>query len=67
MECPRCTGSMVFESFRDIMDDTGVITFAGYRCMTCGEILDPVIAANRMSRPAPLGNKNRKLIISSRR
>lgn len=66
MQCPRCTGSMIFEVFQDMQDDTGKISFSGYRCLICGEILDPVIVANRQNRPAPLLNKNRKLIVSSR-
>jgi hypothetical protein len=57
---------MIFEVFQDMQDDTGKISFSGYRCLICGEILDPVIVANRQNRPAPLLNKNRKLIVSSR-
>jgi len=66
MECPRCAGSMVFEIFQDFKDDTGNLSFSGYRCLICGEILDPVIVANRQQRPAPLVSKNRKLIVLSR-
>ena len=65
MECPRCDGKMVSETFEDMKDDTGRISFFGYRCMSCGEILDPVIVANRQSRPH-LQARNRKLMAFSR-
>ncbi len=42
---------MLPERFQDVKDDTGKITFYGWRCVTCGEILDPVIMRNRDKRP----------------
>jgi len=65
MECPRCKGSMIDETFEDLRDDTGVFYFHGYRCMVCGEILDPVIMANRIRRPH-LQGRNRKLMSLSK-
>lgn len=65
MDCPRCDGNMVSEVFEDIKDDTGNMKFPGYRCLTCGEILDPVIMANRQNRPF-LHARNRKLMAFSR-
>lgn len=65
MDCPRCQGHMTRENFLDLNDDTGVLAFAGWRCMICGEILDAVIMSNRTSRPAPLHNRNRKFLASS--
>ncbi len=65
MECPRCTGSMIEETFDDMQDDTGQFYFRGLRCMICGEILDPVIVANRVHRPHMKG-KNRKLLSIAR-
>lgn len=60
MDCPRCQGLMVHDVFEDLLDDTGVISFKGWRCVCCGEILDPVIATNRETRPAPLASGARK-------
>lgn len=60
MECPRCKGVMAQEIFEDLLDDTGSLFFKGWRCLTCGEILDPVIANNRGSRPAPFVGRARK-------
>ncbi|GJL55662.1 MAG: hypothetical protein NPIRA02_27940 [Nitrospirales bacterium] len=60
MECPRCKGIMVSDSFEDVADDTGALKFSGWRCILCGEILDPVIAANRQSHHEPLLGRSRK-------
>lgn len=38
MRCPRCHGLMVPETFHD---------FDGSRCISCGNLWDPMIAANR--------------------
>jgi len=48
MQCLRCDGLMIAERFYDLEDDTGQIYFDGLRCLTCGEILDPMILINRM-------------------
>jgi hypothetical protein len=48
------------EIFEDLLDDTGSIKFKGWRCLTCGEILDPVIANNRGSHHEPLVGRSRK-------
>ena len=60
MTCPRCKGVMVQDIFEDLHDDTGVLFFQGWRCVTCGEVLDPVIASNREARPAPMLGRARK-------
>ena len=60
MECPRCKGVMVSDRFQDVADDTGALKFSGWRCIICGEILDPVISANRQSHQEPLLGRSRK-------
>ncbi len=65
MNCPRCKSGMIEETFEDLQDDTGAICFYGFRCIICGEILDPVIIANREQRPH-LQARNRKLMAFSR-
>jgi len=60
MRCPRCKGLMVRERFQDIGDDTGQIYFEGLRCLVCGEILDPVIVANRKQPVTP--RRRRRLL-----
>ena len=48
MTCLRCEGLMVREQFEDL----GALgssdhEFTGWRCLNCGAIVDPVIAAHR--------------------
>jgi len=42
MKCNKCSGIMVSESF---YSQDG--TFMGWRCVSCGEIIDEVILRNR--------------------
>lgn len=60
MRCPRCKGMMVKERFQDIEDDTGQIYFHGWRCLVCGEILDPVIVTNRQQ---PMVRRRRRKLL----
>ena len=62
MRCPRCKGIMVKERFQDLLDDTGQIHFYGWRCLVCGEILDPVIVTNRQQ---PIVRRRRKLLTTA--
>ena len=47
MRCTRCGGLMVFEEFEDFVLGSGDDGFWGRRCINCGAIVDPVIAAHR--------------------
>jgi DNA-directed RNA polymerase subunit RPC12/RpoP len=60
MECRRCLGFMVEEVFEDVKDDTGAVSFPGWRCVTCGEILDQTILTNRAECPRPFAARARK-------
>jgi DNA-directed RNA polymerase subunit RPC12/RpoP len=44
VRCPRCDGAMVFERFQDMLT-----LFYAWRCVNCGEIVDPVVSKNRES------------------
>lgn len=60
--CVRCGGLMVLDHYIDLQDDTGQIGLDAWRCMSCGEVIDPVILDNRFG-PAPnliYGTKQRK-------
>jgi hypothetical protein len=46
MVCPRCEGLMLQEVFVDFIGTDG--SFEGWHCPVCGEIVDPVIASNRV-------------------
>ena len=47
MRCARCGGLMVREKFEDFRLGSGGDELSGWRCINCGEIVDPVIAAHR--------------------
>jgi hypothetical protein len=49
MLCQRCGGKMTFEKFYDVNN-----VFYGWRCVICGEILDPVILLHRLSQNADI-------------
>ena len=49
MYCPRCQGLMVPDHFFDLLYDGGYGSFDGWRCLCCGNILDPVILRNRLA------------------
>ena len=47
IHCQRCYGRMAFEKFYS--QDS---SFFGWRCVMCGDILDPVILLHRLSHDA---------------
>ena len=49
--CPRCSGLMVKEYCFDYRDDSGKLAFLAFRCILCGEMIDPLIIKNRHHRP----------------
>ena len=47
MICHRCHGLMVEEELRDWADGGGFVSSDLWRCLLCGELIDPVIRMNR--------------------
>lgn len=43
MKCEKCGGIMSYEKFYDQFED-----FLGWRCISCGDIVDEVIVRNRL-------------------
>jgi hypothetical protein len=41
-KCHRCRGAMFYDKFYGTQEQ-----FWGWKCLTCGEIVDPVILENR--------------------
>jgi hypothetical protein len=41
-KCPRCSGTIAYDKFYGSHEQ-----FWGWKCLICGEIIDPVILANR--------------------
>jgi hypothetical protein len=53
MSCLRCGGMMVLEHFQEIRDHMGEGS-DGWKCVSCGELLDPIILMNRSQAAPPL-------------
>ncbi|WP_447969380.1 hypothetical protein [Nitrospira sp. M1] len=51
MNCPRCQGTMVTDYFLD-MEDSGDVWMSGWRCLSCGEVVDPLILQHREAQQA---------------
>ena len=60
MGCPRCHNLMVEETFVDLHVSPRASTFTGWRCVICGEILDPIILQNRTRHPEPQYGRARR-------
>ena len=56
MRCRRCRGLMVREQFYDMLDDSGFLSFYGWRCVCCGNVLDPLILMNKQGWRAPIAH-----------
>jgi hypothetical protein len=52
--CSRCGGLMVIEQGFDLLDRGGHFDVRAWRCVQCGEFIDPVILQNRQ-RSLPIG------------
>lgn len=58
MKCPKCDGLMMYEKFLD-MGASSTYYFYGWRCITCGTIIDDTIIENRIH-PAVVLKENRR-------
>lgn len=56
MKCVRCRGLMVRDQFYDMLDDGGHFSFRGWRCVCCGNILDPLILKNKRVRSSSMAH-----------
>jgi hypothetical protein len=48
MTCTRCQGYMAKDHFLDLMESAEDMWLAGWRCLNCGHVLDPVMERNRL-------------------
>ena len=60
MRCPRCQSLAISEVFVDYEADSGAMSFTGYRCLICGDILDATILRHRAEHFAPSYNHSRR-------
>lgn len=52
MKCARCSGLMVVDHLLDMQESYVPMWMRGLRCVTCGNIEDPLIHYNRMMHEA---------------
>ncbi len=50
MDCLRCQSLLIPEVFVDYGASGGAMSFLGYRCLSCGDILDTIILRHRAGR-----------------
>ena len=48
MKCTRCQGLMVKDNLVDLQESYLPMWMCGWRCVACGNIVDPLINRNRM-------------------
>lgn len=48
MTCTRCQGRMEKDHFIDLLESAESLWMAGWRCLNCGNVLDPVMERNRL-------------------
>lgn len=47
MLCVRCEGLMVPDHYYDLLEGSGSLLIEAWRCICCGNIMDPTIVKNR--------------------
>lgn len=52
MQCTRCDGLMVADSLIDMQESSIPMWMKGWRCVSCGNIVDPLIQRHRMIQQA---------------
>lgn len=52
MECNRCDGFMVSDNLIDMYESSIPMWMTGWRCVSCGNIVDPLIQRHRMIQQA---------------
>ena len=46
MTCTRCQGCMAKDYFLDLMESSESMWMAGWRCLNCGNVFNPVVEKN---------------------
>lgn len=54
MNCTRCEGLMVSDDLIDLQESYHPMWTNGYRCLSCGNIVDTLIQRHRMARHSSL-------------
>lgn len=54
MTCTRCEGLMVSDDLLDLQESFHPMRLEGHRCLSCGNVVDPLIQRHRMMQNSPL-------------
>jgi hypothetical protein len=63
MRCPKCENLMVTERFTD-HQQSGKFSFIGWRCLSCGLILDPTILLHRRQKRSEGASKPKRKVLA---
>jgi len=63
--CHRCGGLMVGEFCMDLLSSTGELEFLAFRCLQCGDVVDPVILQNRRRQQEAMVAKAPRISVQS--
>jgi RNase P subunit RPR2 len=67
MTCQRCDGLMVRERYDNLELDSAGFEISCWRCLNCGEIVDPLITAHHQTthktEPDPLWRQRLKELV----
>ena len=55
MACRRCRGLTVVDHFIDMQDDGGHLWLCAWRCVNCGDVVEPGIERNQRAQRSFLG------------
>ncbi|MBX3235100.1 MAG: hypothetical protein KF814_03020 [Nitrospiraceae bacterium] len=64
MNCLRCNSPMFRENYDDQLETQGQ-KFSAMHCLMCGDIVDPVILANRRHRVEPRVERARLAVVTA--
>ena len=54
MPCQRCQGLMVADHFIDMQDDRGHCWLNAWRCVNCGDVVEPGILRHKLEQRSRL-------------
>ncbi len=57
MHCTRCEGLMVVDDLIDMQESSIPMWMRGWRCVSCGNIVDPLIQRHRMIQQSGVGRR----------
>ena len=63
MPCSRCRGMMVQDLLHDFYVDYGHLSLRAWRCVSCGNVVEPLILKNRRMRQPQKGRSHQSRVL----